>query len=134
MEGKHGNLDCKGQGESAKEPVLRSDRKAKLVEFQKIKGIVPGCLSMNEIHDEDRHKHQNASHHGVKKELDRGVHPPLWVSPDPNQEIHRNEHDFPENVKQDQIEGHQRPHHARFEEEEGNHELFDPGLDRAESA
>ncbi len=88
---------------------------------------------MDEIEGNNSDEHQNASCHGIEKELDSSVNSAFWVSPDADQEIHRNQHDLPEYVKQDEIESYQCTHHTGFEEEEGNHELLDAILDGAES-
>jgi len=87
---------------------------------------------MDEVDSDDGHQHQDASCHGVKEELDCRVHPSLRVAPDADQEIHGDQHDLPEYVKQDEVEGHQGSHHTGFEKEKGDHELLDPFLDGTE--
>ena len=69
-------------------------------------------------------QHEERTDHRVEDELDRGVNPSL-ASPDPDQEIHRDQHDFPENVKEHQVERAEHSDHSRLERKKTDHERFD---------
>ena len=69
-------------------------------------------------------QHQEGTDHGVQYELDCGIDPSL-ASPYPDQEIHRDQHDFPENVKEHQVERAKHSDHSRLERKKTDHERFD---------
>ncbi len=85
-------------------------------------------------HPEDGDQHQQAAGHGVEEELDRRVDPPL-AAPDADQEVHRDQHDLPEDVEEEEVVGDQGAEHAGGEQQHGGAEerpvLLDP-LPRAE--
>ncbi len=89
----------------------------------------PGGGPVLEVEDQDGDQHQDASHHGVDEELDGGVDAALGVSPDPDQEVHGDQHHFPENVEEEKVQGDEDPDHPGLQEEEADHELFDLVLD-----
>src|SRR5207247_2140664 len=62
-------------------------------------------------------QHQQRSGHRVEKELDGGV---LAARPAPNadQEVHRDEGEFPEDVEQEQIEREEYAEHPRLKNEQ----------------
>ena len=80
---------------------------------------------------QDRHQHQQRPDQGVQDELDRGVDP-VRAAPDPDDQVHRDEDDLPEDVEQEQVEGHEHADQPDLEDEERDHVLLDPLLDRAE--
>jgi hypothetical protein len=82
-----------------------------------------------EVEDQNGDEHEHAADHGIDEKFDGGVDPALGVAPDPDQQVHGNEHDFPEDVEKEKVEGHKNPDHPRFQEEEADHELFDLLLD-----
>ena len=57
---------------------------------------------MGEIESQDRDQHQQPAELSEEEELHRRVQPPL-MSPDRDQEIHGNQHQFPCEVEQEQI-------------------------------
>src|SRR3989449_1076392 len=80
------------------------------------KRVHPGALANDGDEREDRHQHEERAKEGVHEELDGRVQTAL-PAPHPDDEVHRNEHDFPHHVKEEQIEGHEHPDHARREHE-----------------
>ena len=68
-------------------------------------GVVERAGPVVEVDDGDQHQHRAG--HGVQEELHGRVDAPL-VSPDADQEIHRDQRDFPENVKQEQVHARRR--------------------------
>jgi hypothetical protein len=82
--------------------------------------------SVVEIKDPDQH--EKAARHRVEDEFHGGVHT-ARTSPDPDQEVHRNEHDLPEDVEEEEIERGEDPDHSGLEQEEGDHVGLHPGRD-----
>ncbi len=60
---------------------------------------------------------QHAADERVQEELDRGVFL-ARAAPDADQEVHRQEHDFPEHVEQEEIERAEHAQHAGFQQQE----------------
>src|SRR5579864_1418321 len=58
---------------------------------------------MRKVQGEDRDQHQQAAKLGEQKKLRRGVHAAL-VSPDGDEKIHRDQHQFPGEVEKKQID------------------------------
>ena len=78
---------------------------------------------------QDRQQHQDRAGHGVQEELDGGVDAPR-SAPDADQEVHRDEREFPEDVEQEQVLRQEDADHAHFEQQEEDHEILDALLDR----
>ena len=53
---------------------------------------------------QDRQEHEDAARHREEEELHRGVDAPR-AAPDADDEVHRHEHDFPEDVEEREVEG-----------------------------
>ena len=89
------------------------------------------------VEDQDGNKHQHASSHGKEEELDGCIDPSLGISPDADEKVHGDEHHFPEDIEEDEIEGDQGTDHSCFQEEKGDHEFLHPegnGLPGAQDA
>ncbi len=84
---------------------------------------VPGALvaeeprRVQEVERDDAEQHQDGAGQRVEEELDRRVEPPL-PSPDADQEVHRHEHHFPEDVEEEEVEAAERPDHERLQEQQ----------------
>jgi hypothetical protein len=63
--------------------------------------------------DQDEH----AAQERVQEELDGGVLA-ARPAPDADQEVHRQEHHFPEDVEEEEVQRQERPQHARFQDQE----------------
>ena len=129
VEREHGDLDGEGQAEGQEEPDLQVQRQRKLVKLQKIEGVFAGLGPVLEVENQNGGQHEDAADHGVDEEFHGGVDAPLRVPPDPDQQVHGNQHHFPENVKKEKVKGDENPDHARLQEEEADHELLDLVLD-----
>jgi hypothetical protein len=81
---------------------------------------------------QDRHQHQERPDERVQDELDRGVDP-VRAAPDPDDQVHRDEHDLPEDVEEERVEREEDPEHADLEDQERDHVFLDPRLDRLEA-
>jgi len=64
--------------------------------------------SVVEVECQDREQHDDGAGEGVQEEFDGGVEAAL-ASPDADEEIHGNEHDFPENIEEKEIKGEKTP-------------------------
>ena len=69
------------------------------------------------VEPDDRHQHQDRAEHGVQNEFQRGVDAPL-VAPDADQEIHRDQHHFPEQEEEEQVERDEDADHAGFQHQQ----------------
>jgi hypothetical protein len=52
------------------------------------------------------------------------------AAPDADQEVHRHQGELPEDEEQEQVLGQEHTHHAHFQQQEEDHEILDPLLDR----
>ncbi|MCA9706176.1 MAG: hypothetical protein KDK70_10035 [Myxococcales bacterium] len=82
---------------------------------------------------DDGAQHQRRADHGVDEELDRS-RDPLLGTPDPDDEVHGDEHQLPEGEEQDEVQGAERPDHPGLEHQHGGHELGPPLVDRVPRA
>ena len=76
------------------------------------------------IEPEDGDQHQNRAEHGVQNELHRGVNPAI-VTPHADDEVHGDEHHFPENEEEKKIERNEDADQARFENQQGGEEALE---------
>ena len=81
---------------------------------------------------QDRDQHQQRPDQRVQDELDRRVDP-VGAAPDPDDQVHRDEDDLPEDVEQERVEREEDADHPDLEHEERDHVFLDPRLDRLEA-
>ncbi len=93
-------------------------------------GQVEGVRRGREINGQDAQKHEEASGEGKEEKLDRGIFAP-GPAPDSDQKIHRNEHDFPNHIKKEKVEGQKACQHAGLEQQKQK-VIFLPALLDAE--
>jgi len=122
VEREHGNLNGKREKESPEEPhlqrigkVLRGREKRWNVE----RARPTGRNRRIEVKRQNREKHDDRSGEGVQEKLDGGVEATI-AAPDADQEVHGNEHHFPENVKEEEIQGNENADHAGLQQEKKN--------------
>src|SRR4030095_6022128 len=99
--------------------IERPDRqhlRAELVALGHQHSHVEGMRITAEVESEDCKKHQHAAEERIEKELDRRIFT-ARSTPDADEKIHRQEHDFPEDVKEKKIQSAEDSHHARIEHE-----------------
>ena len=130
MKGEERNLDGKGERECGEQPHLGADRNLKGIQTQQVKSerTVLSIMQIGEI--QDGHQHQETADHGVEQEFERGVNAP-FATPDANQEVHGNQHDFPEDVEEKDINRDKGPDHAGFQDEKEKEILPDPMFNAA---
>jgi hypothetical protein len=118
----HRHLHREGEEEGAEEPERAALRELRGVE----RGLVREVrhrrhealhrdrrLMRAEVHDADQHEQR--SDHRVDEELEARVDAP-FAPPDPDDEVHRDEHGFPHHVEQEEIERHEDAEHSRREQ------------------
>ena len=120
--------DCGTIGSSASTLFLRAWRIASSIPAIRQLVVIELSQIAVEIEHQNGDQHQHAADQREEEELDRRVFAPR-SAPDADQEIHRQQHDFPEDVEQEEIECQKDAHHARFQQQEqdavGLHMLVD---------
>ena len=125
VEREHRDLDGEPDEEGEEHPELETRRVGGLHQAEQVEGVLPGRPVVGEVERQDAEQHQDASHQRVEEELDGRVELPR-AAPDPDQEVHRDQHHFPEHVEQEEVEGNEDPQHSRLEEQEEDVVLLDP--------
>ena len=82
-----------------------------------------------EVEHQQGDQHEHAAHEREEEELDRRVFPPR-PAPDADEKVHRQEHHFPEDVEEEEVQRHEDAQHARLQEEEEDAIGADVFLDR----
>ncbi len=128
MEREQRDLDGEGQSEGEEEPRLHGwtkGRRRELGDGQRIgaRGPVVGG-----VEDEDGDEHEEAAEHGEEDELHRRVDA-APAAPNADEEVHRDEHGFPEDVEEEQVHRDENTDHARLEQEHEDREFLDPVID-----
>ena len=84
---------------------------------RQVEAVAAGADGAVQIREtENRQQHQHAAAHRVQNELDRRVDAAL-VAPDPDEEVHRDEHRVPEDVEEEQIERDEHADHRALEQQ-----------------
>ncbi len=97
--------------------------------LQQIKGVNAGGLAAVEVKHQNGHQHQQRAEHGEQEELDGRIDPPGRVAPDADEQVHGDQHHFPEDVEEEEVQGGEHPDHAAHQDQQADHELLDVGLD-----
>ncbi|MCG3118110.1 MAG: hypothetical protein ALAOOOJD_00244 [bacterium] len=121
---KHWNFNGEGKPERKKEPDLIILREEQIANLHEIEGQRAGDFAVVEINKENRHQHQQAADHGINEKLQCGVNT-ARPAPHADDEIHRNEHRFPEKVEEQQVETGKHAHHAGFQQQHRNQIALD---------
>ena len=122
MEGKHRDLDGKGQEEGQEDQNLE------------VRGVGLPHHGRDEeralahVEGDDGHQKEHRPGQGVEEELDGGVHLP-GPAPDRDEQVHGDEHGFPQHVEQDEVQSHEHAQHGCFHEQQADHEFLDPLAD-----
>ncbi len=115
VEREHGNFDCEGEEEAPEEPFLELQREKRVTELPDTSLDAEGVCS--EVNRQDREQHQHRTSQRIEEKFDGRVEA-AFAAPDSDEEVHRDEHHFPENVKEDEIERHENAEHAGLEEQQ----------------
>ena len=74
-----------------------------------VEAVDAGVTAVDEVQRQDRHEHRQAAGLGEQEELDRGRCTVL-MAPDRDEKVHGNQHQLPEEVEQEEIQGHEDAH------------------------
>ena len=96
-------------------------------QVKQIERGMAGVLCIPEVERQNAKQHQDRPGQGVQEKLDGGVE---FARPAPHAdyEIHRHQHHFPENVEEEEVEGHENAEHAHLQKHEHGVVLFGPLL------
>jgi hypothetical protein len=81
------------------------------------------------VHGEHGEQHQHRTQQRVEEQLERGVDAP-GAAPDADNQEHRDQDAFEEDVKHHHVEGAEHADHQRFQDQEGDHVFLHPVGDR----
>ena len=123
--GTAGQLDREGDEKAEHEPEGDGGAHFGAEQRQVVEGEMAGRALVDEDQHQDRDQHEQAAALGEDEELDRGVEAML-VAPQRDQEIHRHQHQFPEEEEQEQIERQEHADHARDGPQQIGVEQADP--------
>ena len=126
VEREHRDLDREADEEGPEEPDLEVRR-----DLRRDRVVAGGCRTsghsrvpppeqagrVEEVEGDDREQHEDRADQGVEEELDGRVQL-ARAAPDADQEVHRDEHHFPEDVEEEEVEGAEDAHHPGLEQEE----------------
>ena len=130
MEREHGHLDGEREREGEEEEILGAAAgQDELREHGQVEGVGAGGGAVPEVERQDGHQHEQRARQGVEDELDRRVDA-VAAAPDPDDEVHRDQHGLPEDVEEEEIERHEHAQHARLEQQHGDRKLLPASLDR----
>ena len=112
MKREKGNLDGKGQGKGQEKQLLHLEGEGQSIEFLDIKGLPSRIIEIQNCG-----QHKKTSYHREKDKLDGGIQSP-GTSPETDDKIHGDQHDFPKNVEKENIQGHKDTEDTHFQKEE----------------
>ncbi len=105
------------------------DQRRGLVQSLNAEGVLPGLMEVVEIKKQDRKQHQHRTKQSVEEELDGGVKF-TRTAPDADQQVHGNQHRFPEHKEEKEIERHEDAQHTGLQHQEPDVVFLDPIFDR----
>ena len=120
MEREHRHLDREAQEEGQEDPELQVRRDPHLHpdrDVEAARRLVARHRLRVEVEREDAEEHHHRADQREEEELDRRVQTPR-AAPDPDQEVHRDEHDLPEHVEEEHVEGAEDAQHAGLQEQQ----------------
>ncbi len=122
VKGKHRHFDGEGNEEGEEDPALKGVR----VGPSHHRGNAEAAHL--QIERDDRDQQQDRSRHRVNEEFERRIDLPR-PAPNANQQGHRDEHEFPENEEENEVQGAEDPDHGGFHDQQADHEFFHASLD-----
>src|SRR5208337_3649919 len=120
--GYHRQLHRKGDKKTEHDGKFRATAELRAQEFRILEGVNASSLMVEEVQRQNRDQHQQAAALREQEKLGPRVHAP-FVSPDDDEEVHRDQHQFPGKIKEEQIhrqehayDSRQNPHQIEVEE------------------
>ncbi|GBD10283.1 hypothetical protein HRbin22_02550 [Candidatus Thermoflexus japonica] len=95
---------------------------------RRVEGPRPRERAREEPQRNDRHQHEHRSGHRIQEELDRRVDPSR-AAPDPDQQGHGHQGEFPEDIKEQKIQGEEHPQYPCLQQQHQRHIFLRPLLD-----
>ena len=133
VEREHRHLDREAQEEGEEDPELQVRGDPHLHPHRVVEAarrLEARQLLRVEVEGEDAEQHHHRAGQGVEEELDGGVEAPR-AAPDPDEEVHRDEHHLPEHVEEEHVEGAEDAQHPRLQQQQEDvvraHPLGDRG-------
>src|SRR5208337_718226 len=126
---KHRYLDGKPDHECPEDPILKVQGPGVLHQLHEVEGIDAGIGVITEVESQNPEQHQDGTGQGIEEELDGGIKL-ARPAPHPDNKVHRHQHDFPENVKEKEVQGHENAQHAHLQKQEHGVVFFGPLLNR----
>ena len=134
VEREHRHLDREGEEEAGEGEEL--ERRVEAEAAQRLVVERAGPRARGDLvgvgHAQDRDEHEQRADERVEDELDRGVDA-VGAAPDADDQVHRDEHELPEDVEEEHVEREEHADHADLEHQEGDHVLLHALLDRPEA-
>ena len=118
VEREHRDLDREREGKRREQPKgPRAHVLGILYQMRVAERVNTRLASHDVVHHQDGDEHEQRAEEGVNEELDGGIHP-ARTTPCPDEEIHRDEHDFPEHIEQEHVERDKHAEHACGEQQQ----------------
>src|SRR5271166_6340877 len=117
------HLDREGHKESQEEPQCRLPETGDLSSLNEVLDGYKVEAAGAGIEPQDCGQHEHRRDHGVQEELDRGVDPAAMAE-NADDQRHRDERRFPEEVKQEQIERDEDADHRRLKHQHEDEEFL----------
>src|ERR1700682_4530732 len=99
--------------------IVRIDARRGVVKRLQAERVNAGYVLMMEIEKQDAQQHQDGAREGVQEKFDGSIKLPR-PSPDADEQVHGNQHGFPEHKEEKEIERHEDAEHARLKDEKPN--------------
>src|SRR6185437_6288260 len=107
------------------DPLLDRRRQMERHQLRDVERIEAELLEVLEIQHQDAEQHQHAAHQRVQEEFDCGVKAPR-ATPNADDEVHRHQDHFEEDVEQEEIERDENADHARLQQQKKRVEFLHP--------
>ena len=121
MQRHHGQLHREGDKETKHDPKLGAGTQLRAQQFRIFEGVNARRLVVDKVECQDGDQHQQSAALRKQEKLDGRVDAPL-MAPDDNEEIHRDQHEFPGEIEQEQVDrqedtcdSRQNPHQVEVE-------------------
>ena len=112
MQGEQRYLDGEREEERREQPPRDAAERAGVTQEVQIAERIHACRPAGmEVQHENRHEHKQRAEERIDEELDGRIEPVL-AAPDPDDEIHGDEHHFPHHVEEEEIERDEYTDHA----------------------
>src|ERR1043165_9939024 len=130
MEWEHRDFNSKSDKECEENPNLIVQGNVQVRQRRDVEGVRPTVSAVPIIEKQDAEQHQHRAGQRVEEKLDCGVKL-LRAAPDADQEVHRYQHYFPQDVEHEEVLGHEDAEHAGLQNQQKDVIFLDALLDGA---